>query len=413
MKSKKYLPTAAVIYLNYLIHGIALIILSQHITQLQTQMNTDYAGVMFVVSGLGIGKLVTQYMGGIWSDRLGRRPFMILSVLFYATFFVGILTSPNIYIGFLFSFLCGVGNTCLDAGGTTALMEIMDSMMGTASILTKLFVAAGQFIFPIVISFVTANKMYYGTSFLMCAATMLILCFALVGVPFIPVKAGKTETKKVEETVAYSRKSNMKIEGAALIVIGYTATATFYTVINWITIFAHDVAGLSETAAAGVMSFYSAGAVISVSITAVLVQKFIKPVRLLVIDPALAAIAIAILLRFPSEGVCRTAAFFIGCFAGGGVLQLAAAVIVEFFPQNKGTVTGMLFTASGLAMFLGSNITGWLSEISVSYVMIYDIMITLVGLFLAVIVNIRYNCVMNMELKAATSNNKKIAEAVQ
>ena len=55
MKDKKYFPTLAVIYLNYLVHGIALIILSQNITYLQEQMHTDYAGVMFVVSGLEVG----------------------------------------------------------------------------------------------------------------------------------------------------------------------------------------------------------------------------------------------------------------------------------------------------------------------------------------------------------------------
>lgn len=86
--------------------------------------------------------------------------------------------------------------------------------------------------------------------------------------------------------------------------------------------------------------------------------------------------------------------FLIGCFAGGGVLQLAAAVIVEFFPQNKGTVTGMVFTASGLAMFAGPNITGWLSGMSVSYVMVYDIVVTLIGVCMAILVNIRYNQVL-------------------
>lgn len=76
------------------------------------------------------------------------------------------------------------------------------------------------------------------------------------------------------------------------------------------------------------------------------------------------------------------------------MLQLAAAVIVEFFPQNKGTVTGMVFTASGLAMFAGPNITGWLSGMSVSYVMVYDIVVTLIGVCMAILVNIRYNQVL-------------------
>lgn len=403
MKDKKYFPTLAVIYLNYLVHGIALIILSQNITYLQEQMHTDYAGVMFVVSGLGIGKLVTQYPAGILSDKFGRRPFMYLSIVSYTVFFLGTLISPNIYVGFVFSFICGFGNTCLDSGGTPALMEILDKMMGTASILTKLFIAAGQFLLPIVIGITVASQMYYGVPFILCAGILAVLGLCLIKVTFVPIvrrkgergKQKTAETEKAEHLSAGAQSAtvhaNMKIEGLALVILGYTTTATFHTIINWITIYASDVAGMSKTSASSIMSFYSTGAVIAVAVTAVLVQKAVKSVRLLILYPTLATIAITVLLLFPSDIVCRICGFLIGCFAGGGVLQLAAAVIVEFFPDNKGTVTGMVFTASGLAMFAGPNITGWLSGISVSYVLVYDIVVTFIGVCLAILVNIRYN----------------------
>lgn len=392
MRDRKYFPTLAVIYLNYLIHGIALIILSQNIVYLKEQMGTDNSGVMFVVSGLGIGKLVTQYVAGILSDKFGRRPFMYLSILSYIIFFAGILVSPNIYVGFLFSFICGFGNTCLDSGGTPALMEILNKMMGTASILTKLFIAAGQFILPLVIGVVVARQMYYGVSFMLCIGVLVVLGVCLIRVPFVPVK--KTEDKG-EEAAGTSQvqtsKASMKVEGTALIIIGYTSTATFHTIINWITIYAREVAKLPETTSQSLMSFYSTGAIIAVAVTALLVQKLIKPVRMLIIYPVLATAAMTVLMLCPTEMVCRIMAFAIGCFAGGGVLQLAAAAIVEFFPDKKGTVTGMVFTASGVAMFLGPIITGFVSKMSVSYVLVYDIAVTLLGVVLAVVVNLRYN----------------------
>ncbi len=392
MRDKKYFPTLTVIYLNYLIHGIALIILAQNITYLKEQMGTDNSGVMFVVSGLGIGKLVTQYVAGILSDKFGRRPFMFLSILSYIIFFAGILISPNIYVGFFFSFICGFGNTCLDSGGTPALMEILNKMMGTASILTKLFIAAGQFVLPLVIGVVVARQMYYGTSFLLCIGVLIVLGVCLIRVPFVSVNETECEYSETEKyTDIYKPEGNMKIEGIALIIIGYTSTATFHTIINWITIYAREVAKLSETTAQSLMSFYSTGAVIAVAVTALLVQKLVKSVRMLIIYPVLATAAMTVLMVCPTEMVCRTMAFAIGCFAGGGVLQLAAAAIVEFFPEKKGTVTGMVFTASGVAMFLGPIITGFVSKISVSYVLVYDIAVTLLGILLAIVVNIRYN----------------------
>ena len=247
MKDKKYFPTLAVIYLNYLVHGIALIILSQNITYLQEQMHTDYAGVMFVVSGLGIGKLITQYPAGILSDKFGRRPFMYLSILSYTVFFLGTLISPNIYVGFVFSFICGFGNTCLDSGGTPALMEILDKMVGTASILTKLFIAAGQFLLPIVIGITVARQMYYGVPFILCAGILVVLGLCLIKVPFVPIARKKEKSEKTDTAGAESAeypaadagsvpaRANMKIEGLALVILGYTTTATFHTIINWIT----------------------------------------------------------------------------------------------------------------------------------------------------------------------------------
>lgn len=317
---------------------------------------------------------------------------MFLSILSYIIFFAGILISPNIYVGFFFSFICGFGNTCLDSGGTPALMEILNKMMGTASILTKLFIAAGQFILPVVIGVVVARQMYYGTSFLLCIGVLIVLGVCLIRVPFVSVNETKCECRETENRTDIDMpKGNMRIEGIALIIIGYTSTATFHTIINWITIYAREVAKLSETTAQSLMSFYSTGAVIAVAATAFLVQKLVKPVRMLIVYPVLATAAMTILMVYPTEMVCRIMAFAIGCFAGGGVLQLAAAAIVEFFPEKKATVTGMVFTASGVAMFLGPIITGFVSKISVSYVLVYDIAVTLLGILLAIVVNIRYN----------------------
>lgn len=386
MKSKKYMPTIILIYLHYLIHGIALIILSQCALYLKDQMHTDYAGVMFVVSGLGIGKVVTQYFGGILSDRVGRKPFMYLSVACYTAFFLGILWAPNIYVGFAFYFLCGVGNTCLDSGGSNALMEIMDTMVGTASILTKLFIAAGQFILPIVLGFIGANEMYYGLSFMGCAGICMVIGLFLYRAPFVPAESSKRAVRQSAEKY----RVRLGLEGVALILIGYTSTATFHTFTSWGTIYGRDVAGLSEVSAQTIMSFYSMGAFLSVLIMAILVRKTIKPVRILMFYPFGAAMVLTILLMFPTGPVFRVMGFLVGCFAGGGVFQLAVAVMVEFFPEAKGTVTGMVYTASGVALFADPAITGWLSGINMRYVLIYDIGAAVLGVILAVLVNIRY-----------------------
>ncbi len=59
----KYIPTAAGLYLNYLIHGMGVLLITLNMAHLQEQWGTDAAGVSVVISSLGIGKLATIVTG--------------------------------------------------------------------------------------------------------------------------------------------------------------------------------------------------------------------------------------------------------------------------------------------------------------------------------------------------------------
>ncbi len=46
----KYIPTAAGLYLNYLIHGMGVLLITLNMAHLQEQWGTDKAGVSIVIS---------------------------------------------------------------------------------------------------------------------------------------------------------------------------------------------------------------------------------------------------------------------------------------------------------------------------------------------------------------------------
>lgn len=58
----KYVPTAAGLYLNYMLHGMGVLLITLNMAHLQQQWSTDAAGVSIVISSLGIGKLATLLM---------------------------------------------------------------------------------------------------------------------------------------------------------------------------------------------------------------------------------------------------------------------------------------------------------------------------------------------------------------
>ena len=398
LTKNKYMPTALAMYINYFIHGMGAIILAQNIDFLMEQLNTNKAGVSYVISALGLGRLIVLFVSGVLSDKYGRKPFVLLGMGTYVLFMGGILISTNVTMAFFFALLAGMANSFMDAGTYPALTECFPNASGSANVAIKAFISAGQFILPWIISFLIANNLYYGWSFIFCIIVFVInglFIFKLKFPEFKPVEKAETTTENVESNV----KANFWIEGICLILIGFTATATFQVIANWLPSFAREVAGVEQTISLKLISIYSTGSIVSVFVTSILVAKWIKQVRFTFVYPLISLVMLTVLWMFPTTITCIVAAFVIGFSAAGGVLQLALTSMSELFPSSKGKITGIVFTSSSLASTIVPSITGILADINLSHVILFDIGITALGVVLALIVNIRYNIVKKNELK--------------
>ena len=255
------------------------IILSQNMDALMQQFNTDRAGVSYVISGLGIGRLLVLFVSGALSDKFGRKPFVLLGIVTYMIFLGGILVAPNVSVALILAILAGMANSFMDSGTYPALMEAFPESSGSANIIIKAFIAAGQFVLPFIISFLIANDLWYGYSFLFCMAIFVINGLFLLKLQFPAHKVEKAEVKEESVSESNEPKSNFWIEGIALILIGFTATATFYIIQNYLPTYGQEVAGMEKSAALKLISLYSAGSFTAVVVTSILVAKWIKQVR--------------------------------------------------------------------------------------------------------------------------------------
>ena len=137
-------------------------------------------------------------------------------------------------------------------------------------------------------------------------------------------------------------------------------------------------------------TWYSAGTIAALFVTAVLVNKF-KQVRFLVIYPAIATLMLIIVLVIKTPLICLVGAFVIGYSAAGGVLQLATATVNDLFPSIKGTITSIIMIASSLSNYTILSFAGQLSTNSgPEAVMVLNIVVTVIGVALALFVNVRY-----------------------
>lgn len=399
-----YWGTAMSLYINYIIVGIGAIAFTLNIEPLMEQMNTNRAGIGFVVGGIGIGKLVVLLASGILSDKFGRRPFIQLGAIAYITAFVGILFAPNVTVGFILAFIAGCGNSFMDAGTYPALMESFPKAQGTANIMIKAACSVGQLLFPFLVSFILLKKFYFGYSFLVLVAILVVNAVIMQRVTFPPLSSKQEE--ETEEVVVFKGKPNFWIEGLFLICIGFTCSITFDTIAKWVPTYAQDIIGMGVGSSSALVSYYSIGSIISVFVTGFLVKSTIRPVHVVLVYPIVSLAALIGLYMFPSVPVAIVASFLIGFFAAGGVLQMTITTMSELFPKGKGKAVGFINTMNSVAFFAGPAICGALAESNAANVILFDVLVTAVGVVLGALVLYRYRKIVDLK---ATKQNLKAA----
>lgn len=388
--------SASGMYINYFLLGMVNIMLASNMSFLTKQLNTDGAGISYIISAIGIGKLLSYSLSGILSDKFGRKPLILVSSLTMAIFLIGIPLSPNYPTAFIFAIIAGIANSAMDAGTYPALIEVFPKSSGSASVLVKAFISAGAALLPFMIAVFADRDLFYGYAFFLPALIYLLNMIFMFKLPF-PNHKREQSTVQQQNTAEnkFISPPKMKQEGIALIVIGFTSTALFTVAQIWLPTYGQQVLGMAESSSVRLLSYYSIGALISVLVLAVLLSKVLRPVTVILVYPMITLIAVLTLLFVKVPTIAIVAAFFMG-FSTAGVFQLAITVMTELFWNKKGTVTGIVATAAGLAAILLPLATGLMSKTGhISIIFIFDAMLSVVGMAAAAFVNYRYRKILN------------------
>ncbi|BCQ34463.1 MULTISPECIES: MFS transporter [Erwinia] len=386
-----YIPTAAGLYLNYLVHGMGVLLMTLNMSHLEQQWQTNAAGVSVVISSLGFGRLVVLFVSGMLSDKFGRKPFIYLGMLCYLGFFFGILSSHSITTAFAFGFLAGMANSFLDSGTYPALMESFPNSASTANILIKAFVSGGQFLLPFIISAVIMADLWFGWSFVIAAAIMLANAIYLLKRPFPDhrAQAKPASTVSAQATPSQPQSKSNLLDIACFTLYGYISMATFYLVSQWLAQYGQFVAGMPYASAIKLLSIYTVGSLSCVFVTAALVKKAVSSVNLLMLYTFISLVALLGVCLHPTPAVVMGFAFVIGFSAAGGVMQLGLTIMAMSFPHAKGKATGIFYSAGSLATFTIPLITAKLSQTSIASIMWFDVGIAAAGFALALFIGYR------------------------
>lgn len=393
-QTRSYRPLCLSLYLNYFVHGIGVLILAQNMDSLAARWGS-LADVMSVIGMLGIGRLIVLFVSGKLSDKYGRKPFVLLGMITYIAFFLGILVSPTTAVACVFGILAGIANSFLDAGTYPALIESYPESASTVTVLLKAFISAGQFLLPLFIGVLVMMNAWYGWSFIV-AAVILALNFVIMlkmGFPAMN-QVGNSDKNDAAEAPVEAPKSKWYLEGICFVLYGYISQATFYLISQWLTKYGVAVAQMPDLAARSLMSYYSIGSLACVFFTAFITKKGVRPITLLVVYTLISTLAIGGLYYYPSASLAPILSAVVGFSAAGGVMQLGLVMMTEIFPKGKGTMTGIFYTTGSIASFTIPVITGYMADSGINSIMGLDAAIALAGFIVACIIYVRYNSVM-------------------
>ena len=393
-QTRSYRPLCLSLYLNYFVHGIGVLILAQNMDALAARWGS-LADVMSVIGMLGIGRLIVLFVSGKLSDKYGRKPFVLLGMITYIAFFLGILVSPTTAVACVFGILAGIANSFLDAGTYPALIESYPESASTVTVLLKAFISAGQFLLPLFIGVLVMMNAWYGWSFIV-AAVILALNFVIMlkmGFPAMN-RVGNSDKNDASEAPVEAPKSKWYLEGICFVLYGYISQATFYLISQWLTKYGVAVAQMPDLAARSLMSYYSIGSLACVFFTAFITKKGVRPITLLVVYTLISTLAIGGLYYYPSASLAPILSAVVGFSAAGGVMQLGLVMMTEMFPKGKGTMTGIFYTTGSIASFTIPVVTGYMADSGINSIMGLDAAIALAGFIVACIIYVRYDSVM-------------------
>ena len=385
---KKFYPTAIALYFTYFIHGIGASILGQYKQDFASMWGAkvledgtfDVSIVVSVIAALGLGRLISLPFSGPISDKFGRRISGLIGVICYALYLGGIVFAPNMMVGYMFAIVGGIANSFLDTCVTPSCMEIFPENGSVANLFTKFSMSIAQFALPFGIGFVATNAFSFKTIFIIAAVAIAIDGVLIAFLPFPKLENAQDDSESEKEV----KKEKMKFTPASIALI----------CMIWLNCNQElgKLYGLADPSK--IQSFYALGTVCAILVSSFLISKGLKAVRILIIYPAIsAAMLIAIyFIRIPS--ICLVGGFVLGYAAAGGVLQLCVSTANEMFPKDKGKITSIVMIASSVANYTIISFASYLTKVGGATngpinVVLLNIAVTLLGVLLAIYVNIQ------------------------
>ncbi|NLM77848.1 MAG: MFS transporter [Ruminococcaceae bacterium] len=306
------------------------------------------AGTVFVARSAGTFLGVAA--GGYLSDRLGRKPLMILGCLLQGVFLALVGLSPDFLIITLLFGLIGFATGLVNPVFNALVAEVNQHRRAAALNALHGVYSVGAMLGPIAAGLLLASRfgwraIFFGGSLLW---TVYGLSLFLVAIP----RATRPKKQDRDSTIASAGK-HVKVLLLLLVLVSYLYNCTATSLVNWINTYLDQVE-FPVLLGAGMVSIFYLGLAIGRFACGLLAEK--TGYARLILYCALGSLA------FYPLAIYTTAPLLIafGVFASGlcfsGLHPTSMAWANRLFPEKGGTIASMM----SIVMTLGAMSVPWL-----------------------------------------------------
>lgn len=339
MTIKNNISALFVTYGSMIFEGAIITLLIALMKPLSLRYNVSTADISVLLTAQGLGTVATVYFSGNASDKIGKKTMILLGLMFYFVFLIGMIFTTNFYLALFLSLLAGIGHGFMDSPSISMLIDIFGDHSGPAMSVVAVFFSGGGAISALIVSRLLAFNLDFRIIFI-----VYIIIAAIVAIVVSTAKYPKKQIRVVEEVSHETKHSSNKIlwrTASFLALITFLFSVGNTVLRTWISTYGFEVQGLALETSLNLLTYLQIGNVLGAFFFAYILTK-IHSTKVMIANGIIATIALSLYLSLDGNAVVLI--MITGAVLSIG-FSLSLNIIGELFIENSGQATGFIGTA--------------------------------------------------------------------
>jgi fucose permease len=355
--SRRRLPAAILACALYLQLGWVVILVPALVLRLEAAFGQSDASLGFLYFAWWSSYAVGALAGGWVTERIGRRPVLVLSFLVGGVLLLAQGITADWWVFLLLGMPRSFGSGAVDSGGTALMLDLYPEGRGRALNAVHLFFAVGATAAPFVVGALDGAGVAWQALMTGSGVALIVIGLASAVVP-MPDGRHRAATFSVARDAGAPRERRLWLRPPILalgLAIG-CYIGTEMGVSSWLVRFLADAPLVVST---GALGLFWGGLMLGRLASAAFSDRF-NHLTLAIGAAALAGSSLAVAVLVPVLPL-SVALFGVVGFACGPIIPLIMALAGERYPDRAAAVSGVLTAASVIGSIVVPPLMGLLS----------------------------------------------------